>query len=94
MELNQLALEADYPFAALGFPTPTHHHLSFFLLSLSLSSVEIELHPNRLEFLKNQFQVSLASSFIAVQRTKEYQKPKRPISITNSVEWVVGDSRV
>jgi hypothetical protein len=78
MELNQLALETNYPSAALGFPTPTHHHLSFFLLSLSLSSVEIELHSNRLEFLKNQIQVSLASFFIAVQRTKEYQKTKTP----------------
>jgi hypothetical protein len=54
----------------------------------------MEFHSNRLEFLKNQFQVSLASFLIPVQRTKEYQKPKCPISITNSVEWVVGDSRV
>jgi hypothetical protein len=93
MELNQLALEVDYPYAALRFPTPTHHHL-FFLFFFSLSSIKIEFHSNTLEFLKNQFQVSLASFLIPVQRTKEYQKPKHPILTSNSVEWVVGDSRI
>jgi len=59
---------------SIALPCPHSPPPFLFLFFFSLSSVEIEFHSNRLEFLKTQFQVSLASFLIPIDKSRHARR--------------------